>query len=133
MKFKPPALQALSTCNDTAFPPTLTGHYKPYDPYGVYDSNDGYPQHFCELNEDEFGRPYLGPYDRYVHRPSVAPVVPSPQSFCSAAVREEPAPRIAHQVPPMKRRQAEWSWSGVPTPCITSDECNLKGTGVSAC
>eukprot|EP00731_Ephydatia_muelleri_P031307 Em0022g821a len=105
----------------------ISGHYKPYDPYGVYDSNDGYPQHFCELNEDEFGRPYLGPYDRYVHRPSVAPVVPSPQSFCSAAVREEPAPRIAHQVPPMKRRQAEWSWSGVPTPCITSDECNLKG------
>jgi len=37
----------------------------------------GKGNYFCELNEDEYGRPYYGPYDEY-HPPSQPhPVLPS--------------------------------------------------------
>ena len=48
----------------------------PYDPYEPYDPYDPYPFQYCELNEDEYGRPYYGAYDRYVSRNSYPPRVP---------------------------------------------------------
>ena len=48
----------------------------PYDPYEPYDPYDPYPFQYCELNEDEYGRPYYGAYDRYVSRNSYPPRLP---------------------------------------------------------
>lgn len=49
----------------------------PYDPYEPYDPYDPYPFQYCELNEDEYGRPYYGPYDRYLSKNSYPPRVPN--------------------------------------------------------
>ena len=63
-----------STTPDPYRPTTPT---YPHDPYEPYDPYDPYPYYFCELNEDEYGRPYYGPYDEY-HPPSQPyPVLPS--------------------------------------------------------
>ena len=113
----------------------LSGHFRPLDPYGIHDANDGYPQHYCELNEDEYGRPFLGPYDRYLRRPSIVPVVPSPRAFCGVTIHDQPTANFsqASHVTPIKRRQAELEWPGYSAQCISmisSNECNLKGISV---
>ena len=59
-----------------------TAHFHPFDPYAPHDPNNGYPQHFCDLNDDEFGRPYLGPFDQHVNSSARNPFpkVPPPDN-----------------------------------------------------
>ena len=58
-------------------------HFHPFDPYAPHDPNNGYPQHFCDLNDDEYGRPYLGPYDQHVDASARNPFpkVPPPDTY----------------------------------------------------
>ena len=92
---------------------TLTsGRFGSYDPYAIDDANDKYPQHHCELNEDEFGRPYLGSYDRFLSPqwPYLL-VVPSPLSFSAVPVLDQLFSAGAGGFQTL-------------TQCITSNECN---------
>ena len=58
-------------------------HFHPFDPHAPHDPNNGYPQHFCDLNDDEFGRPYLGPFDQHVDASARKPFpnVPPPDVY----------------------------------------------------
>ena len=62
-------------------------HFRPFDPYAPHDPNNGYPQHFCDLNDDEYGRPYLGPYDQHVDASARNPFpkVPPPDTYTSTS------------------------------------------------
>ena len=88
--------------------PYPTNDY-PYDPYEPYDPYDPYPFYYCEINEDEYGRPYYGPYDEYRPRyrptpqypPSYPPNYPSPPpSYPPAPPSYPPAPPSYPTSPP---------------------------------
>ena len=84
--FTLPIFQLLSTFGSVAASNTTVSYPTtayPYDPYEPYDPYDPYPFHFCELNEDEYGRPYYGPYDEYLRRtpPITYPSEPPPTSY----------------------------------------------------
>ena len=96
---------------------TLAGHYHPHDPYAADDPNNGYPHHFCDLNEDEYGRPYMGPFDQYVQGSSLFPVIPPPRNYNATTSEFEPL-TAEH-----KRRERHQVLS-LPG-CITSNECQL--------
>ena len=79
-----------------------TAHFHPFDPYAPHDPNNGYPQHFCDLNDDEFGRPYLGPFDQHVDSsarnpfPKIPPPDNNKPTAATGATLEEPTRRISH-------------------------------------
>ena len=75
--------------NCTAF---SVAHFHPFDPYAPHDPNNGYPQHFCDLNDDEYGRPYLGPYDQHVDASARNPFpkVPPPDTYKPPVVTDQP-------------------------------------------
>ena len=113
----------------------------PYDPYEPYDPYDPYPFYFCELNEDEYGRPYYGPYDEYRPRYQPLPTYPLPTEYPT-----QPPTRPSTTYPPLyyvrplttttlppsetyeidadaiARRVKRQSLT-LPS-CITSNECN---------
>ena len=72
-----------------------TAHFHPFDSYAPHDPNNGYPQHFCDLNDDEFGRPYLGPFDQHVDSSARNPFpkVPPPDKWDTADKQDEPTQR----------------------------------------
>ena len=79
-------------------------HFHPFDPYAPHDSNNGYPQHFCDLNDDEYGRPYLGPYDQHVDASARNPFpkVPPPDIYTppSVATRQPTQPTSEYKTLP---------------------------------
>ena len=56
------------------------GQFSPLvDPYAPEDPNNYFPNFFCDLNSDEYGRPYNGPFDQLVPPNMVFPKFPIPK------------------------------------------------------
>ena len=130
-----------STTQPSYIPPNPypTDDY-PYDPYEPYDPYDPYPYYFCELNEDEYGRPYYGPYDEYRQSnrlsstyyplPTRSPYTTSypPTSFPPVHIR----PIFTAALPPpetyrldLERVAANGQVLTLPR-CIKSNECRKR-------
>lgn len=87
----------------------------------MHDPNNGYPHHFCDLNDDEYGRPYLGSFDQYLSNPaSVFPVITAPRN-CNVTLAEQAADAVAH----IHRREKHQAQFTLPA-CITYNECELS-------
>eukprot|EP00731_Ephydatia_muelleri_P005636 Em0002g1812a len=96
-------------------------HYHPIDPYAVPDPNNGYPHHFCDLNDDEYGRPYLGSFDQYLRDPaSIFPVITPPQDYNVTLAKQ--AIEAAAHVHRREKHQAQFTLPG----CIAYNECDLS-------
>ena len=113
---------------DAGIDPYPTDIY-PYDPYEPYDPYDPYPFYFCELNEDEYGRPYFGPYDEY-RRPNRSTSPPNvyvrPNTTTVLPPRETYEPDYEELAKKNRGRTLT-----LPS-CITSNECGqVPGIGWS--
>ena len=115
----------------------------PYDPYEPYDPYDPYPFYYCELNEDEYGRPYYGPYDEYrspyrpppTSYPPTQPPTKYPPSYTVPPTTYPPPvyvrPLTTTALPPTETYQLDFEKLArrkrrqvltLPS-CITSNEC----------
>ena len=114
----------------------------PYDPYEPEDPFDPYPFYYCELNEDEYGRPYYGPYDRYVPPSRLTPdslqCPPTDIPSRSSLIYHIPPHPHVTEPPPIEmysfslRQLTNSRKNDVLTlpSCIFSNECNRSpGTG----
>eukprot|EP00731_Ephydatia_muelleri_P005628 Em0002g1804a len=108
------------------------GHYHPIDPYAVPDPNNGYPHHFCDLNDDEYGRPYLGPFDQYLTDSSVFPVIPPPRDHSETAAGERPDDYKPHGGP-HKRQARDLLTCITSNECANAERCNGSGTQYDSC
>ena len=115
----------------------FVAHFHPFDPYAPHDPNNGYPQHFCDLNDDEFGRPYLGPFDQHVKASARKPFpnVPPPDTYATPTNQPTQPTSQYQTLPPVlkdllggenvnlggKKRQ------NPPLPaCTTLNECSAR-------
>ena len=104
----------------------ITAHFHPFDPYAPHDPNNEYPQHFCDLNDDEFGRPYLGPFDQHVD--SLArnpfPKVPTPDK----CIYEPYQSTQRSSQPSGKKREGDHEFMKRQSPplpeCTAMNECS---------
>ena len=73
-----------------------------------------------DLNDDEYGRPYLGSFDQYLRDPaSVFPVITPPQDYNVTLAKQ--AIEAAAHVHRREKHQAQFTLPG----CIAYNECDL--------
>lgn len=53
--------------------------YSLRDRFAPEDVNNPFPNHFCDLNDDEYGRPFNGPFDEYQAPGRLIPSLPTPK------------------------------------------------------
>ncbi len=125
-----------STTTEPTYVPTepYPTEVYPYDPYEPYDPYDPYPFYFCELNEDEYGRPYYGPYDEYrpPYQPSATYPPPTQYPPTEPPTKYPPLyyvrPLTTTALPPPETYEvdleglAKKDSLSLPS-CITSNEC----------
>ena len=116
----------------------------PYDPFEPPDPYDPFPFFFCDINEDELGRPYYGAYDQYLLISSLIPSTPPPATpppttpppTIPPPLPTGPPPSIVHPktttaLPPKESyaehpsRRTKRQTLTLPS-CITSNECGPK-------
>ena len=86
----------------------ISGDYLP-DQFRPISTRD----FLCELNEDEFGRPYLGPYDQFT--PLYHPVF---ETYLNLSVNEDEVPTTIPRTPPVSTRYPQ---------CVSANECHEIG------
>lgn len=95
------------------------------DPNSPQDRNNFFPNHFCDLNSDEYGRPYNGPFDHIAEWNKTVPKFPTPKpnyNFSRSKVNLKSVSKSTTRPAPVTIDQFNAACSTL----ITSDECNLK-------
>ena len=99
------------------YSPSFLGAAQKYPPpdYSppIYDSS------YCEMNDDEYGRPYYSPYDNY--RPPYSTYGPYDQPTPTPSPTPSPSPTTYPSVPGCGKRQAL-----VYPACVQADECSQE-------
>ena len=104
------------------YSPSFLGAAQKYPPpdYSppIYDSS------YCEINDDEYGRPYYSPYDNY--RPPYSTYGPYDRSTATLSLKQEPPTYVS--VPGHGKRQKTLVYPA----CVRANECQQK-TGTNIC
>lgn len=101
----------------------------PYDPYEPYDPYDPYPYYICDMNEDEYGRPYYGPYDEYLltyqplYQPFYSPCQPVTNNSLNDSTYNANLRLVTNQtLLQIENQTLSWNYPS----CIISNECNQE-------